>query len=481
MEQQDRIMDGDLQTLGLQSILKMLALSGKTGTLLVHSGPETLTISLRKGQIVALREDGVPQPDLLVMLCLINKLEPARVQPIREYASGNTAVGLAMVVERNMMTASEMQHRLEFAVTQSISHALRWVDGHFAFYRYIVPMESKMAPLDIDSILLEALRQADEWEELGDRYLTRTTVTRWLPEITNDVRSMGLSQEYIEVLCLSNGELPLQSIALALMMPEARVARLIGRLVELHLIEVVDTALEAEVQRDLSNIIIRSQTMLSRQKPSSNAEQRLPGLIATLSDCINGLLVHHGRYAKSLRGRGQIPPAEVARYLARRFAQQLQLLATHQYHILETVEFTNGKLDTTALTTLDKLVKGRQLEEFYWEALLGLAAFLRMVFAELLNDEVGNSHTGRQLNTVWKAFLTEIDADIQRYQVYRAYRNTQENRGRDSQQAGVPGAYPAPVESWGMPETRGNAQGWNPVQNNDGGPFWSPDSQRRSI
>ena len=56
MELQDQIMDGDLQTLGLQSILEMLALSGKTGTLFVHSGPETISISLRKGQIMALRE-----------------------------------------------------------------------------------------------------------------------------------------------------------------------------------------------------------------------------------------------------------------------------------------------------------------------------------------------------------------------------------------------------------------------------------------
>src|SRR5579864_6540665 len=84
MEQQDRIMDGDLQTLGLQSILKMLALSGKTGTLLVHSGPETLSISLRKGQVVALHEEGVPQPDLLSMLCLINRLDPPRAQVLRE-------------------------------------------------------------------------------------------------------------------------------------------------------------------------------------------------------------------------------------------------------------------------------------------------------------------------------------------------------------------------------------------------------------
>src|SRR5213080_2470686 len=105
MEQQDRIMDGDLRTLGLQSILKMLALSGKTGTLFVHSGPETLSISLRKGQIMALDEEGFIKPDLLGMLCLINKLDPPRAQAVREVSQGNLQVALAMLVERNWMRA----------------------------------------------------------------------------------------------------------------------------------------------------------------------------------------------------------------------------------------------------------------------------------------------------------------------------------------------------------------------------------------
>jgi hypothetical protein len=465
MEQQDRIMDGDLQTLGLQSILKMLALSGKTGTLFVHSGPETLSISLRKGQIVALREEGVPQPDLLVMLCLVNKLDPQRAQMVREYAGGNTQVALAMLVERNWMSAAQMQRRLEFAVTQSISHALRWVDGRFAFHRQLVPMENRMQPLDIDSTLLEALRQADEWEEMGETHLTRTTVARWLPEIHNDVRSLGLSQEYIEVLCLSNGEIPLQAIALVLMTPEARVARIMTHLLELRLIEIVDTALENEVQQDLSNLIIKCQTTLTRQKQSSNPEQHLLGLVTILSDCINGLLAHHSRYAKSLRGRGQIPYSDVIRYLERRFASQFQLLSKQHYPILETIEFTNGGLDCTSVLTLDKLVKGEQLEEFYWEAVLGLAAFLRMVFAELLRDEVGNSHTGRNLNFAWKAFLTEIDQEIHQYQVYRAQRNMKVTRGRDA-------AQPAPM---------GIIQNWNHVPDNEGGPYRSPESSRRSI
>ncbi len=437
MDQQDRIMDGDLQTLGLQSILKMLALSGKTGTLLVHSGPETLSISLRKGQIVALREEGVPQPDLLSMLCLINRLDPPRAQALREMSHGNTQVALALMVERNWMSAAEMQQRLEFAVTQSVGHALRWVDGRFAFHRQLVTMESKMQPLDVDSVLLEALRQADEWEEMAGEMgtqLTRTTVARWLPEVNKDVRTLGLSQEYIEVLCLSNGELPLQAMALVLMSPESRIVRIMTRLLEFRLIEVVDPILERELQQDLSNIIIKCQHILAQRKQSSNAEQHLLGLISTLAECINGLLIHHGRYAKSLRGRGQVPTSEIIHYLERRFAQPLKLMARNQYPILETTSFVNGQLDCTDILTLNKLVKGEKLAEFYWEAVQGLTVFLREIFSTLLRDEVGNSHTGRQLDLVWRAFLTEIEQEIQKYQIERAYQHTRLARSRERTQ-----------------------------------------------
>jgi len=249
-------MDGDLQTLGLQSILKMLALSGKTGTLLVHSGPETLVISLRKGLIVALHEEGVPQPDLLGMLCLINRLDPPNAGRLREASQGNLQVALAIMVEQNWMALEEMQNRLEFAVTQSISHALRWVEGRFAFHRQMVTMESKMQPLDVDSVLLEALRQADEWEEIGETLLTRTTVSRWLPEVSKDVRSLGLNQEHIDVLCLSNGEIHLQGMALVMMLPEARVVRIMAPFIELHFIEVVDTSFENQMQQEFSNLFI---------------------------------------------------------------------------------------------------------------------------------------------------------------------------------------------------------------------------------
>ncbi len=463
MESQDLIMDGDLQTLGLQSILKMLALSGKTGTLFIHSGRETLSISLRKGQIVALREEGIAQPDLLTMLCLMQRLDPQRAQVVRETAQGNMQVALPILVEQRWMSAAEMQQRLEFAITQSVSHALRWVNGRFSFHRRVIAIEGRMQPLDVDSVLLEALRQADEWEEMGEISLTRSTMARWLPEVSNDVRSLGLSQDHIDVLCLANGEVPLQAMALALMIPEARVARVLTRLLELRLVELVDTALEGELQQDLTNIIIMSQHTLAQQRQNSAPEQHLLGLIKTLSQCINGLLIHHGAYAKALRGRGQMPVADIVSYLEKRFSGPLQLMAKQQFQILETVNFINGQLDCSELFQLDRLVRGDQLEEFYWEAVRGLAVFLRTVFTTLLNDEVGNSFTGRQLNIVWKAFLTEIDQEIQQYQIYRAGQHVQQTRGRFNDAVYQNNA-----------DRRGAAQ-------DDGTPLWSSEWQRRSI
>ena len=108
------------------------------------------------------------------------------------------------------------------------------------------------------------------------------------------------------------------------------------------------------------------------------------------------------------------------------------------------------------------LVKGEQLEEFYWEAVQGLAAFLRMVFSELLRDEVGNSHTGRQFTVAWRMFLTEIDHEIQQYRIYRAHKHTQKARAQE------PSSAPGFIANWGN----------GPDQERDP---WSPDTQRRLI
>jgi hypothetical protein len=158
-----------------------------------------------------------------------------------------------------------------------------------------------------------------------------------------------------------------------------------------------------------------------------------------------------------LRERGHVPSVEIVRYLESCFAQHLYTLTKQQFSILDTATFHYGQLNCTDILTLSKVVKGEQLEEFYWEAVQGLAAFLRVIFTELLRDEVGNSHTGRQLTVAWRIFLSEIDHDIQQYQFYRAQRKSQ-RRGYENIQLSSLGIVP----NWSGAPNAG--QGPDPLQ-----------------
>jgi len=151
------------------------------------------------------------------------------------------------------------------------------------------------------------------------------------------------------------------------------------------------------------------------------------------------------------------------RYLEGCFAQHLRTLAKQQFSILDTATFHYGQLDCTDILTLNKVVKGEQLEEFYWEAVQGLAAFLRVIFTELLRDEVGEFAYGSSVDCGLEDLPVGIDHDIQQYQFYRAQRKTQ-RRGYENIQPSALGMVPIGVP---LPIIMGG--------------FWSPETRRRSI
>lgn len=413
MQQYGRILDGDLETLGLQATLKMLALSGKTGTLIVTSGQETLSLFLQKGQVAALLEQPTPSMDLIEMLRLLGRLDHQLAAHFRPMAAQPSSVLLDALVKARVISEAEMLARLEFRIIQALSRALRWQQGHFEFHRNVLSREIPLA-LNVDHVLLESLRQADEWDEAQSTGLNRTTVARWHPGFDGDVRRLGLERDEINVLCLANGQLSLQAIAYGLLASEARVALAMGHLLELGLIEVVDEVLEADLERSLIRVVTTSQHELSKQS-QGGADQRLLALIRALTACTNGLLDHHGQYARALRGRGALHPRQIARHLEEKFGPLLKKVQ-QRWPIFETVVFSQGQLDCQEILALNTLVKGEQLQDFYWDVVDGLYGFMQRVCEMVLNDEIGNSRVSRQFLELWRTFLREIDEEIARIQ-----------------------------------------------------------------
>src|SRR6478672_2373504 len=114
MDDQGRILGGDLETLGLQATLKMLALGGHTGILSVESGQERLRIALQAGNIVALEEPGALAPDLIEIFRLLRRLEGFSRPDIHQLRqiSGNNPVTVMLVLEqRGILHSDEVRQR----------------------------------------------------------------------------------------------------------------------------------------------------------------------------------------------------------------------------------------------------------------------------------------------------------------------------------------------------------------------------------
>jgi hypothetical protein len=430
MEQQGRVLDGNLETLGLQATLKMLALGGKTGILSVTSGQERIAIFLENGHIIDLEEPGSPASDLVDMFRLLRRVPRQQASELRRLSGGNPNTAMAVMVQLGLMPPSEVQQRVEFHVIQAISRAVRWERGRFEFHREVSAIQGRLGvqtPLNVDHILLEALRMADEWTRAGALAISRNTVARWMPEFNGDVTQLGLGRDEISVLCLSNGQFPLQAIAYALLMPEPQVAATMHKLLDLGLIEVVDSRLEAELERSLTNLLTQSQHQLS-QDSRATPEQRMITLVRTMATCVNGLLTHHSLYARALRGRGEVAKQEVVRYLESTFGPALSHLQRDFPRMDAIVCFVDGRIDYHDLETLDRVVRGQELSDCYWDAVRLFSQFMRIVFDCVLTDEVGKSRAGRQYEDLWAVFLREIDEELTRLSHRRAAHRVQSER-----------------------------------------------------
>ena len=414
MEQPVRILDGDLETLGLQATLKMLSLGGKTGILRVSSGSETLQIALRDGHIVALDEAGVTPPDMIEVFRLLMHLPRPEASVLKQRADRDPANSLRVMVESQVISADVAQRYVEFAIIQPISRAIRWERGRFEFNHYATPIQPHGAfirPLSVDHVLLEALRIADESAYAGPIRLSRQAVARWMPEFSGNVRQLGLSQDEVNVLCLANGQFTLSMMSYALLLPESAVAAAMEKLLGLQLVELVDEHLEGELEQNLMALLTRSQYQLA-QKGRPSPEQRMLTLVRTMGSCINGLLAHHRTFARSLRGRGELPDAEINRYLEQRFVPTLGEMQQHCPRMDEIVRFEHGTLVYHEVEVLDRVVKGQELIGCYHDAVWLLYQFMGYLFRIVIEDETGSSRLGWQLDEVWKSFLHEIEEEM---------------------------------------------------------------------
>lgn len=421
-----RVLGGDLETLTLQSSLKMLALSGISGVLQVESRREQMRIFLEDGAISSLDEPGMPEPDLIALMRDMGRLGADQIMLIPQDARRELSTVVQYLVNIDAMSPQEELKRREFVVVQALSRAVRWTKGKFEFERDSghrtagMYTPSAAQPLNIDHVLLEALRQADEREYMRIQPAPRTVRARKVEPSGQDPRLAGLDPSAMWVYRLCNGERPLYAVAYGLLMPEAIAGAWMSKLLELGVLYPVDARADQEREQAMVSMLTQTRTQLQRVRRDAPPPQVMLELCLLMGTCANGMLQHFGQFALSMRSADRSAAAAAARYVDETMMPVIELARKDYPRTDGIIHIEQGQLLFEDIKGLDRVVRGQELLACYWDSVRMLHKLLRVIYDQIALDEVGPGRVARY-NDLWVALLGELDNDMR--QLYQWYSN----------------------------------------------------------
>ena len=427
---QSRILDGDLETLGLQSTLKMLALGGKTGVLIVQTASSRLNIFLQDGAITRLEDPSTPDPDLFDLFRAMGRVSADQAMLMPQDARRDLAATTQYMVNNGMLSPAEELQRREFTVTQALSRAIRWDKGRFEFRRDISMMRrtggmytpSAGQPMNVDHVLLEALRLADERDHMTIRPLPRFARTRKIPVSPEDPRLLGLNADASWVYTLCDERRPVYAIAFALLMPEAVAGAWMANLLQQGLVDIVDHRAEEDLTQNLTQTLMRARGALDKLRRES-PEQLMMDLALMLGAFVNDLLAHHGRFARAARARGDTATGDAARRMDQLLTPMVERASRAFPRMEGLINVENGQLTYAEIKSLSKLVRGQELTICYWDAARMMRGMIREVYDAVCAEELGAMRGVRPFDEIWRALLRDIDYEMGRLHQWYAYQS----------------------------------------------------------
>ncbi len=181
-------LEGTLKVFSLTDIFQMLGLQRKTGVLTVEGEDDSITISFLGGQVVA-AESTARRLDnrlgnLLIRAGYVTQEQLDKILAVQ--TETRQRMGFLLVRE-GLIDPQELREALRLQIARIVYTAFRWPDGRFRFSQEgMVDYDADhMAPVSIDSILMEAAQMVDEWPLFEKKIGSLEAIYRRAPGVEN--------------------------------------------------------------------------------------------------------------------------------------------------------------------------------------------------------------------------------------------------------------------------------------------------------
>lgn len=233
--------EGPLRELGIQDVLQLLELAGKTGVLTVRSERlnDEAIVHFRNGEIVfAVRRRSTRRIGQLLIRAgqitrpeLEHALEEQRTDPTRRLAE--------ILLDSGAVAREELERQLRFQMEETAYELMTWEEGYFKFEeRDEVGRQPLLSRVRVDSLLMEGARRLDEWTRLESKVPSAEAIPVLAPASDRDVAPLDLNTEQWELLAEVDGERDIRQLAADIGRSAFDVAKTVYALVAAGIVQV---------------------------------------------------------------------------------------------------------------------------------------------------------------------------------------------------------------------------------------------------
>ena len=179
-------LEGTLKVFSLTDIFQMLGLQRKTGILKVDGEDDTVTISFLGGSVVAAESTARRLDNRLGNLLIrAGYVTPEQLERVLSMQRETQQRMGFLLIREGFIDPQELREALRVQIARIVYTAFRWPDGRFHFTQEgTVDYDADhMAPVTIDTILMEAAQMVDEWPLLEKRLGSLSAIFRRAPGV----------------------------------------------------------------------------------------------------------------------------------------------------------------------------------------------------------------------------------------------------------------------------------------------------------
>ena len=257
-------LEGSLRDFDLFSLFNMIKTQGKSGTLVLSRAQEFVKIFFDQGEIVGCDSNQIRMEDRVgAMLVRLGRLSGDELLAMIQRQRQTLKRMGTLLLESGRVTSQDLQDALFNQAMSIIYRTFRWVEGDYRFDS-ILPLDldrENFPPIPVDTVLMEAARIMDEWPEVqrrlpdANQVLQRTEAAKELHlDLDQDLSSVldgkgdlhqgtsGLSHEQETALTYFEEASSIQNVLQISRYDELDTCKLIADLLELGLLEAIDSA-----------------------------------------------------------------------------------------------------------------------------------------------------------------------------------------------------------------------------------------------